>query len=232
MPNQTKILLTLMTTLLAAQMAQAGDLDILEPLKPAVAQATKEFDQIPLERRQSLQAIADFVKAKVAAKQPVPMTFICTHNSRRSHLGQVWAQTAAAYYGIPGVQTYSGGTEATACNIRTVRALRRAGFSIALAKPGTNPEYLIQYSDTAEPLRAFSKVYDQGGNPTADFLALMTCSHADQACPIVRGSAARVAIPYDDPKASDGSAEEAATYDARSRQIAREMFYVMSLAKP
>jgi arsenate reductase (thioredoxin) len=228
---ETIVTLISMTTLLACQGTRAGETDILETLKPAAAGAGKEFDQIPRERQEALKKTGDFVKARVAAQQPVEMTFICTHNSRRSHLGQVWAQTAAAYYGVPGVKAYSGGTQATACNIRTVRALRRAGFSVAQAKPGTNPEYLIQYAETAEPLRAFSKVYDQGGNPTEKYIAIMTCSQADAACPIVKGSAARVAIPYEDPKASDGTADEDATYDARSRQIAREMFFVMSHVK-
>ncbi|MGE9296422.1 MAG: low molecular weight phosphatase family protein [Puniceicoccales bacterium] len=207
----------------------AAQADVLETLQPKVIEVTSEFDQIPAERQRELKKIALFVRSKVKAGEEPQLTFICTHNSRRSHLSQVWAQTAAAYYGVPGVKTYSGGTEATACNERTVRAMRRAGFSIANSTPGEkNPHYLIQYSEDAAPVEAFSKKYFEDGNPDEDFIAVMTCDHADQNCPIVEGSLMRVAIPYVDPKVSDGTDVENATYDERCHQIAREMFYLMS----
>jgi hypothetical protein len=56
----------------------------------------------------------------------------------------------------------------------------------------------------------------------------MTCSEADKNCPVVRGAAVRVALPYEDPKVADGTPAEAARYDERSRQIATEMFYLFS----
>jgi hypothetical protein len=58
----------------------------------------------------------------------------------------------------------------------------------------------------------------------------MTCSSADKGCPLVYGSDARFSVPYVDPKVSDGTPEEAATYDARLRQIGTEMLYVMGHA--
>jgi arsenate reductase (thioredoxin) len=221
----------IVTLSLGCQAANATEANILQTLRPLVAQVVKEFDQIPQDRQTELKEIALYVKARIAAHEPVQMTFICTHNSRRSHLAQVWAQTAAAYYDVPGVRTYSGGLEATACNPRTVQAFRRAGFSVVGSGVEKNPVYLIQYSDNAEPLRAFSKVYNQDPNPKENYLAIMTCSHADKNCPLAQGSSKRVAIPYDDPKDSDGKPEEEATYDARCKQIAREMFYLMSQVK-
>jgi hypothetical protein len=202
---------------------------VLATLQPQIEKARAEFDQISAERKTELEGIADFVSAKVEAGVPARLTFICTHNSRRSHLSQIWAQTAAAFYGIPGVETYSGGTEATACNPRTVKALRRAGFSVVNPTPEKgNPRYLVQYAEEAPPLEAFSKVYDQGGNPDSEFAAVMTCSDADHACPMVRGCESRFAVPYIDPKVADDTAAESATYDERSEQIAREMLYLMS----
>lgn len=172
--------------------------------------------------------MALFIRSKVQAKEEPQLTFICTHNSRRSHLTQIWAQTAAAYYDVAGVKTFSGGTEATACNERTVAALKRAGFDINNSTPDQkNPVYLVNYSPAAEPLRAFSKVYSGEGNPTSNFVALMTCDNADKNCPVVEGSVLRVPIPFVDPKVSDGTDKEAATYDERCRQIAREMFFLM-----
>lgn len=214
---------------ISSNAAIAAPSDILETLHPYVSQLTTEFDQIPAERQRELKKTALYVRSKINAGEDPLLTFICTHNSRRSHLSQIWAQTGAAYYGLQGVKTFSGGTEATACNYRTVRAMRRAGFSVANTTPGeTNPHYLIQYSEEASPINAFSKVYYKDGNPSENYIAIMTCGHADRNCPIVEGSVMRVAIPYVDPKISDGTDKEDATYDERCRQIAREMFYMMS----
>jgi arsenate reductase len=228
--NQLRIACALF--LATAFYANAAETDILEILRPQVSRLIAEFDQIPAERIAVLDEAAAFIRTQVEAGKPANLTFICTHNSRRSHLSQIWTQTAAAYYGIDAIHTYSGGTEFTACNIRTVRALRRAGFSVADSTGGENPVYLIQYAENREPVKAFSKVYNCGSNPQRDFAAMICCSHADQNCPVVLGAAARFPIHYVDPKASDGTELEAATYDARCHQIAREMFYLVSRAKP
>jgi hypothetical protein len=124
--------------------------------------------------------------------------------------------------------TYSGGTEATAFNPRAVAAIRRAGFAVETIAEGDNPVYGVRYMDEMEPMPCFSKVYDRPPNPQQGFAAVMTCSAADEACPIVFGAANRIAIPFDDPKPFDGNEQEAAKYDERCRQIAREMLYVVS----
>lgn len=187
---------------------------------------------IPDDRRAALDQIAAFVRERGAAGQPIRLMFICTHNSRRSHLSQLWAATAAAWYGIDGVETYSGGTEATAFNPRAVATMRRAGFEIGdVPDDAANPHYAVSFAADRAALDAFSKTYDAAGNPTSDFAAIMTCSQADQACPFVRGSALRISLPYDDPKQADGTPEEAARYDERARQIAGEMFYLFSQVK-
>ena len=124
--------------------------------------------------------------------------------------------------------TYSGGTEARACNIRTVRALRRAGFSIAQSSGGTNPVYLAQYSESRPAAKMYSKRFASAENPRKDFAAIFSCDDAAQKCPVVEGAGLRLPMSYVDPKVSDNTPAEAATYDERSRQIAREMFYLMS----
>jgi protein-tyrosine phosphatase/arsenate reductase len=131
------------------------------------------------------------------------------------------------------VKTLSGGTEATAFNPRAVKALQDAGVDISMADAGSgeNPVYMVSYAGGQEPLRAFSKKYDTGGNPTSNFCAVMTCSQADKNCPTVAGASLRVAIPYEDPKSYDGTPQEAEMYALRSRQIAREMFYLFSQVK-
>lgn len=196
--------------------------EVVEFLDARVA----EFEQIPTDRRAELRQLTDYVAEQRTAGEPARMTFICTHNSRRSHLAQLWAAVAAAHFGIEGVETFSGGTEATAFNPRAVAAVRRAGLRVAEPVEAGNPRYEVRFSDSAEPQIAFSKVYDESPNPTAGFCAVMTCTSADRACPTVAGAQVRVAVPYEDPKVADNTKGEAAKYDERCRQIAREMLFV------
>lgn len=207
---------------------QAGGLNL--SLQKYVEARVAEFDQIPNERKAQLVKLAEYVRSRNQSNHPARLTFICTHNSRRSHLAQVWAQTAATYYDVAGVETFSGGTESTAFNARAVNALKRAGFDIgeSPSADAVNPRYQVRFHDKAPAVECFSKVYDQKPNPPQDFCAVMTCSQADQACPVVAGAALRIAIPYEDPKAFDETPEEGERYDERCRQIAREMLYVLS----
>jgi len=192
-------------------------------------QRRNEWSQIDNERKAQLRVFAEQIQRLHDKQGEVPIIFICTHNSRRSHFAQVWMSVAAYRAGLDYIRCYSGGTEATACNPRTIAALQRAGFQITTLQEGENPKYQIRFSDDAQPIIAYSKVYDTAENPQHGFVAVMTCSQADEACPAVRGAAARVAIPYEDPKKADGSPQEASTYDERCAQIAREMLYVVSL---
>lgn len=207
---------------------------LLPALRQYCAERTKEFDQIAPERREQLLQVTRYIQNRDKGDTS-RLLFICTHNSRRSQFGQVWARVAAAYYHIERIETFSGGTEATACNERTVAALQRAGLTIEkqeqLSMPITvakNPRYAVFFAKKTPPFFLFSKKYDDSENPQRDFCAIPVCSSADQACPVVPGAALRVYVGYEDPKVSDGSPEEAATYDERCRQIAREWLFVFS----
>lgn len=204
---------------------------LLPPLARTVATRLAEFDRIEPPRREQHAALARWIAAARAEPTAIArLNFICTHNSRRSHLAQLWAQAAAAHYNIDRLRAYSGGTEATACNPRAIAALQRAGFDITTLTPeDDNPIHLVRYSDHHPPIACFSKAYNHPPNPSANYAAIMVCNTADEACPIVRGCAARFAIQYHDPKAADNTPEEHTTYDQRSNQIAREMLYTMSL---
>jgi arsenate reductase len=200
------------------------------PLHPVleayVNQLREEQDLIPATRKNQLKQLANYIHQKRSAQEPVRLNFICTHNSRRSHLSQIWAATTAAYLGLDGIQTYSGGTEATAFNPRAVAALERAGFQIE-DPGGDNPHYRVSFSSEAASLECFSKTFDDPFNPEKDFAAIMTCSDADENCPFIPGAEFRLPLTYEDPKAADGTTEEAARYDERVRQIGRELFYAM-----
>lgn len=227
--NRIHLVPIALATCLPAGVAHAAPNVLLGSLDDSVRAATGGFDRIPEDRRRELEEISDFIRSKMNAGENASAIFICTHNSRRSHLSQVWAQTAAAFYGVAGFKTFSGGVEVTACNERTVAALKRTGFDVTDSTGGKNPVYLVKYSEKAEPIRSFSKLYTDDVNPHEKFVAVMTCDHADANCPLVQGASLRAPIHYADPKAADGTPEEAATYDARSQQIAREMFYMMSV---
>jgi hypothetical protein len=95
-----------------------------------LSEVTPEGALIPVERRQALDRLAGFIAERAASARSSRLTFICTHNSRRSQMSQIWAEAAAARFGVSGVETYSGGTEATAFNPRAVAAMGRAGFRI------------------------------------------------------------------------------------------------------
>jgi arsenate reductase (thioredoxin) len=201
---------------------------VLPSLRSYIESVQKEADQIPDERKAQLKKIALFVQTKLAANEPAQLMFICTHNSRRSHTAQIWAQTLAAYHGLQGVKTFSAGTEATAFYSSAVEALSRAGFDIRKAKTSTNPVFAVKYAENAPAIEAFSKTMDNAVNPKANFCAVMNCSHADKICPNVPGASLRVSTPYDDPKEFDGTPQEKQKYDERCRQIAREMSYLFS----
>jgi arsenate reductase len=212
-------------------MAAAEPAQLNAELSKYVEQRKGEFDQIPAERKELLKKLAMYVRSRSSSGQSAKLTFICTHNSRRSHMAQLWAAVGAAVYGIDNVETYSGGTEATAFNPRAVAALEHAGFKIEPGAEKMNPRYNVYVGTKGEPLVCFSKVYDAEPNPKADFCAVMTCSQADKACPIVHGASLRLPVTYEDPKDADGTPAEAAKYKERCAQIAREMLYAFSLVK-
>lgn len=212
-----------------------NDLTLNNQLFPAlhqtIQQLLQQFSHISSERKAILKDLADFISLKLKAGESAKLNFICTHNSRRSHLAQIWAQTAAHYYGIEKVDTYSGGTEATAFNPRAVQAMGRAGFEITSADKGSNPGYDVRYAEGKPPLRVFSKKYNDNTNPEKDFAAVMTCSHADENCPLIIGASTRIALTYDDPKDFDGTPHEAARYTERVHEIGRDLLYAFSLVK-
>lgn len=201
---------------------------ILPSLQETIDKLVEEFPLIPTERRKTLQPLTDYLASTAQGDEKIKLNFICTHNSRRSHIAQLWAQAAANYYGVDNIETYSGGTEGTAFNPRAVHAMIETGFDVSVVKPGVNPVYLARFSEAGPGLMLFSKKYDDAFNPSTGFAAVMTCSHADQNCPLVPGASARIAITYDDPKDFDGTQQEADKYRERALEIGREILYAFS----
>ena len=186
------------------------------------------FASITEERKTVLQPLAGFIQAKVSNQQEIRINFICTHNSRRSHLSQVWAQAMASYFNVKNVFCYSGGTEATALFPMAAETLKNQGFQIKTISEGKNPIYSIKYGENAHPIIGFSKKLDDDFNPKSEFAAIMTCSNADGGCPVIAGAEKRIPITFEDPKAFDNTPQQAEKYQERSLQIATELFYVFS----
>ena len=183
---------------------------------------------VSVERKEVLQSLVDYIQNKVNTNDVIRLNFICTHNSRRSHLSQIWAQTMAFQFGINNVFCYSGGTEATAMFPKVGETLIKQGFEIQQLSKNKNPVYAIKFSENEAPIIAFSKTYFDDFNPKSNFGAIMTCNNADEGCPMVFGAEARFPIKYDDPKAFDGTEIMNEKYTERSLEIASEMCFVFA----
>ena len=181
-------------------------------------------------RRAILQQVVDYVRVRQELNKPVKLNFICTHNSRRSQMAQVWAQTAIAYYKL-NILCFSGGIEVTAFHENAVAALEEAGFEIQ-SEGKENSRYFVKFSNSSPPITAYSKLYDDPSNPGKDFAAIMTCDEADANCPYIPGADKRISLLYEDPKEFDNSALASEKYIERSNQIGAEMFYMFSQLAP
>jgi arsenate reductase len=190
-----------------------------------------DVNLIPTERKKLLQPLIDYIQLKTDAYKIINLNFICTHNSRRSHLSQVWAQTLSHYYNVKNIVCYSGGTQATALFPVVEKTLEHTGFKIEKLSNGSNPVYAMKYATNAHPIIGFSKTYDAIFNPASEFVAILTCSSADRGCPIIADAEKRIPITYEDPKAFDTTPLQLEKYSERSLQIATEMKYVFSNIK-
>ncbi len=189
------------------------------------------YNNISAERRTILQPLIAFIQSKRDKNETIRLNFICTHNSRRSHLSQIWAATMAYHFGVKNVFCYSGGTEATAMFPKVAETLAKQGFEILKLSENTNPVYAVKFAQDEQPIICFSKFYNDNFNPKSHFGAVVTCNSADENCPVVIGAEQRFPIKYDDPKAFDGTDLMDAKYAERSLEIGEEMFFVFGSVK-
>jgi len=199
-----------------------------DKLKQTLKSLTKGFKDIPGDRKVLLEELAIYIKGKLSLQKEVNIIFICTHNSRRSHMAQIWSAAAAHYYNIKKINTYSGGTQKTAFHPNAIKALKTAGFKIKKLDDKSNPKYRVKFDKNEKPIICFSKKFSHKKNPQKDFVAVMTCSDADESCPVVSGAEYRTTIKYEDPKKFDSTPQAQDMYVARSQKIGAEMMYVLS----
>jgi arsenate reductase (thioredoxin) len=186
------------------------------------------FDSIPQERIEILTAIARPFAEELLNSNQLQVIYICTHNSRRSHFAQIWSEIASHYFHINRCSHFSGGTEVTRINQHVLAALAQQGFDVQELDDSTNPSVAIRYGDDHE-IVCYSKTYDDRSNPQSDFIAVMTCDHADENCPFIPGAKQRIPLTYEDPKKYDQHDNVVEKYKMKSAEIGREMLYLFSL---
>lgn len=190
---------------------------------------SKNFKEISSERKILLEKLANHIQEKLNSNKEINLVYVCTHNSRRSHLGQVWSKVAADFYGFT-INTFSAGTEATAFNQNAIDALISAGFRVVKLDETSNPKYEVIFGEGKSNI-CFSKTIDDETLPKENFVAVMTCGDADENCPFIPGCDLRIGTTYFDPKSYDNTVLQNEKYTERSNQIAMECLYVFSLIK-
>jgi arsenate reductase (thioredoxin) len=200
-------------------------------LKETLEKFQRNFDSISQERKELLARFAEIISNKLKQTNKADLTFICVHNSRRSHLSQFWAQAAAEFYGVKNITCYSGGTEVTAVYPSIISTVKSQGFVVDTIAQTSNPIYAVRFDESKHPIIGFSKQYDHAFNPQSDFVAVMVCSSADVNCPFIPNADTRIAITFNDPKEFDGTANEENGYLERSALIGTDFLYAFSLVK-
>ncbi len=190
---------------------------------------SSEFNKIPGDRKESLRMLGDYILNDYDARTEISLLFICDNNSRRSQFAQVWAQTASYYYKLKNINTYSGGISETSINYHIMSSLKSAGFSVTAAEAySKNPVYLVSMGRKYPDILIFSKKYDYWNNPDAGFASVFCSDTRVFEDLVIAGSSEVIRLPYEDVKIFDtssyGSSEK---NDQLSREIARDMFFVM-----
>jgi arsenate reductase len=202
---------------------------MIPKVKELLSTLFNENDLIKKERKEQLEHLASIIKEHIANFGNANVNFICTHNSRRSQIAEIMLRNALTYNNEENITTFSGGTAVTACNARTIMAFERSGFNITSLVEGVNPVLSISGSDEIDKNHLiFSKTFDNPYNPDSNFIAVMVCGDADENCPYIPG-ANRFSLTYIDPKFSDDTVDEPFVYDAKLKEIGREMCYLCSV---
>lgn len=183
---------------------------------------------ISVERKLVLEPLIKYIQKKCDEELSINLNFICTHNSRRSHFAQIWAQVASSYYNLKSVSCFSGGVEVTSLYAMVYKTIIKQGFQISLIESQSNPIFAIKYAENALPIIGFSKKYNDQLNPSSKFAAILTCTSAEENCPVIDGAELRIAIAYEDPKFADDTSNATEIYLQKSIEIAAEIFYVCS----
>tara|TARA_B100001079_G_scaffold142196_1_gene121790 strand:+ start:344 stop:916 length:573 start_codon:yes stop_codon:yes gene_type:complete len=158
----------------------------------------------------------DDVVSKIEKILPITnnIVFLCTHNSRRSQLCQVWGSILSKIYNID-LKFNSAGTEKTEVHKTIFYCFSNVGIEIKDSK--------IFYGDLS--LSLHSKVLEE--IQSDKFISIMTCSDAEKSCPSDSRSIRNISMIYQDPKIFDDTEKEREEYSKTSKLIAEELNYII-----
>ncbi len=220
----------------AQGMDNAARQDIFPRLARDLEGLAAPLEQIGEPYRSAGRLLANWIVERYRPGEPLPVVVVCTGNSRRSMLGAMMGNAAAAYHGLPEARFFSAGTTPSAFNPRTVAALNAVGFEVESsgdeAPRGSpelpNPRSRVRWgTGEGQGLVEFSKALGDAALPASGFAAVMVCDEADAGCPVVPGAACRISMPLPDPKAADDTLEEGARYAATRDVLGRLMLAVL-----
>ena len=198
------------------------------PTEDFFIKALKDL-KIDQSRTELLKSIGLIIAKQLKENNSVNLNYICTHNSRRSQLSQVWSCYAATYFKHTTINSFSGGTAVTSFFRNTVKTLEEVGFQFQLNTfSHQNPEYSINYKGSSNPIIGFSKLYDDPHN-SKPFIAITTCSNADENCPFIPDAIQRFHLPFTDPKISDNTLDQSKKYLETNKQIAGEIHFIFKM---
>ena len=210
--------------------SQTLPIEISKELETTTKLLISNFEEIDTKRKKELEELGDFMVAQLEGQEKFNALFVCTHNSRRSHIADLWFKYGMYYYGLNKFESFSGGTEATAFNSKAIEAIKRAGFTVFYKKKVENP--VVSITPKNYPVwNMKSKVYTHKVNPKSNFVAVMVCSDADKSCPVVDGAIGRFTIPYNDPRYFDNTPSEKQKYDETVALIGTEMLFLVHYIK-
>ena len=200
-------------------------------LKEYIKTILKNIDMgLEKNRKDKLVKLAQVIKRNHELQNIVKIIFICTHNSRRSQLSQVWAYVSSLYFKLDFIKPFSGGTEIDTVNLNVINSLINSGLKIEKTHKG-KAIYLLKSFKKDKGINLYSKVYNFKLNPSKHFIAIMTCSDADQMCPVIKGADKKISLLYSDPRGADNTGLEKEVYNQTCSIIAKEMFYLMKQVK-
>ena len=176
-----------------------------------------------------LNEIVNYICKKISENKVPKLNFICTHNSRRSQFCQFWATFFYNYYNVK-CEVFSGGTVQTKVNKSVISVIKDYGFNISF-EDSSNPIYSIKFKKLNLG-NYFSKLYFDFENPKSEFAAIMTCSDAENNCPLIEGAEIKFFLQYEDPKKYDKTKIEKTGYKKTSEKIASEMNYLYRKLAP
>lgn len=204
---------------------------ILPTLKSNIENIKNVHYSAPIGQISEIYKLANWLVEQYQNGDTPNLNFICTHNSRRSQIGQFWGAVLPHLLQLPMVNSFSGGTEVTACHPNTLKALATFGVKISTLSEGENPHYQLHFGSDIPDLESWSKLYSDIANPKQNFVAVMTCNTAIENCPHLEGATLRIFLPFTDPKYADDTLGEAEAYQQTIEEMGQVMLAVFQQVK-